>query len=121
MGSQIEFSDTLKLSRGEGLAADPQEGRTYEFRKDGRRLYHLAPTRVLLVEDVNGQWNYIGHAHVLELTLDAEHDQTRGRYRIIKVYPRDYAMLANRHDAPPGKGLCSPLSSVQPMGMSPNE
>lgn len=105
MGSPIEFNDTLKLTPGEGLPPDPQEGPVYEFCKDGRRLYHLAPTRVFLVEDVNGKWNYIGHAYVLELTLDAERDQTRGKYRITRLYPRDYAMLANQHDAPPGRGV----------------
>lgn len=105
MGSQIELNDTLKLTPAEGLPADPQVGPVYEFHKDGRRLYHLAPTRVFLVEDRDGKWNYLGHAHVLELTIDAEHNQTRGKYRITQLYSPDYARLANQHDAPPGMGL----------------
>lgn len=105
MGSEIEINDTLKLTPAEGLPADPREGATYTFQKAGRRLYHLAPTRVFLVEDRAGAWNFIGHAHVLSLTLDAEHDQTHGRFRITTLYPRDYAALANRYDAPPGRGL----------------
>ncbi|MCE9616548.1 MAG: hypothetical protein K8T26_19915 [Lentisphaerae bacterium] len=105
MGSTIELNDTLKLTPAEGLPVNPQVGQVYEFRKDGRRLYHLAPTRVFLVEDRAGRWNYLGHAHVLELTIDAERDQTRGKYRITQLYPPDYAMLANQYEAPAGKGL----------------
>jgi hypothetical protein len=105
MGSTIELNDTLKLTPAEGLPTDPQMGPVYAFQKSGRRLFHLAPTRVFLVEDRAGRWNYLGHAHVLELTIDAEHDQTRGRFRITQLYPRDYAALANQHDAPPGRGL----------------
>lgn len=105
MGSSIELNDTLKLTPAEGLPPDPQVGHVYEFLKTGRRLYHLAPTRVFLVEDRTGQWNFLGHAHVLELTIDAEQNQTHGRYRITQLYPRDYAALANQHDAPPGRGL----------------
>lgn len=103
MGSQIEINDTLKLTRLEGLPAEPCEGAVYEFRKRGRRLYHLAPARVFLVEETGVGWNYLGHAHVLELTLDAEQDETRGRYRVVALYPRDYALLVNRHEAPAGR------------------
>ncbi len=105
MGSQLEINDTLKLTPAEGLPVDPQVGPVYAFKKDGRRLYHLAPTRVFLVEDRAGRWNYLGHAHVLELTVDAEQNQTRGKFRITQLYPPDYARLVNQHDAPPGKGL----------------
>ena len=105
MGSTIELNDTLKLTPVEGLPVDPQVGQVYAFQKDGRRLYHLAPTRVFLVEDRDGKWNYLGHAHLLELTIDAEKNQTRGKFRITQIYPRDYARLANQYEAPAGKGL----------------
>ena len=104
MGSQLEINDTLKLTPAEGLPSDMQVGQVYTFKKDGRRLYHLSPTRVFLVEDRDGLWNFIGHAHVLELTLDAEQNQTRGKYRITRIYPPDFARMANQHEAPQGKG-----------------
>lgn len=104
MGSTIEINDTLKLTAEEGLPLRPEEGRPYAFRKAGRRLYHLKPVRVFLVEDRGGKWNFIGQAQVTELTIDAERDETRGRFMIAKLYPRDYASLMNRYDAPEGKG-----------------
>ena len=104
MGNTIEINDTLKLTPEEGLPLRPEEGRPYEFRKAGRRLYHLKPVRVFLVEDRGGKWNFIGQAQVTELTIDAERDETRGRFVIAKLYPRDYAALMNRHDAPDGRG-----------------
>lgn len=105
MGSTIEINDTLKLTPAEGLPATLRVGELHTFRKAGRRLYHLAPTRVFLVHDVEGRWNYLGHAHILELTIDAVRDETRGSYRITRLYPPALAAEFNRSEAPPGKGL----------------
>jgi hypothetical protein len=104
MGSTIEINDTLKLTLEEGLPLNPEEGRVYEFRKAGRRLYHLTPARVFLVEDRGGKWNFVGQAQVAELTIDAGRNETRGRFVLSKLYPRRYAELMNQHDAPEGKG-----------------
>jgi len=54
MGSKIEFNDTLKLKRGDGFPDPVEEGKRYNFRIAERRLYHLKPVRVFLVEDVQG-------------------------------------------------------------------
>ncbi len=105
MGSTIEINDTLKLNRDEGLPQEPKLGETYAFRKAERRLYHLKPTRVFLVEERQGLWNFIGHAEIIELTIDAAKDETRGKFRITKIYSRDYAQTINKHEAPAGKGL----------------
>jgi hypothetical protein len=105
MGSVIEINDTLKLTRDEGLPATPKLGEVYAFTKSERRLYHLKPTRVFLVEEKQGLWNFIGHAEILELTMDAEKDQTRGRFVITQIYERDYALMLNKREAPAGKGF----------------
>ncbi len=104
MGSLIEINDTLKLKRGAGFPEHIREGAAYAFTLPGRRLFHLKPVRVFLVEDIDGQWNFVGQAMILEQTIDAERDETRGRYIVKALYPRDYAALMNRHDAPSGKG-----------------
>ena len=69
--------------------------------------FHLAPVRVFLVEDIDGKWNFLGQALIIEQTIDAERDETRGVFEIIKLYPRSYARLMNELDAPDGKGLVS--------------
>jgi len=105
MGSSIEINDTLKLKRGAGFPPDVREGGEYSFALPGRRLFHLKPVRVFLVEEIEGKWNFIGQALVLEQTIDAERDETRGRFVVTALYTKEYAALVNRHESPPGKGL----------------
>lgn len=104
MGSLIEINDTLKLKRGAGFPDPVREGVEYAFTLPGRRLFHLKPVRVFLVEEIDGKWNFVGQAIILEQTIDADRNETRGRYVVKALYPREYAMLMNRHDAPSGKG-----------------
>jgi hypothetical protein len=103
MGSMIEINDTLKLPD----AALPQQLETdqvYEFELKGRRLYHLSPTRVFLVREIDGKWDYVGHAVIIQLTIDANAEMTRGRFKVQKVYDETYRRMANLIDAPAGKG-----------------
>jgi hypothetical protein len=105
MGSMIEINDTLKLKRGDGFPAGIKEGGEYRFKLPGRRLFHLKPVRVFLVEEIDGKWTFVGQAMILEQTIDAEQDETRGRYVVAALYPADYAALMNKHEAPAGKGM----------------
>lgn len=104
MGSKIEINDTLKLKRHAGFPENVQVGQQYAFTIQERRLYHLKPVRVFLVEEIEGKWNFVGQAQILELTIDAVHEQTRGVFEVAKLYPRDYAKLLNTYDAPSGQG-----------------
>ncbi|HIC04865.1 MAG TPA: hypothetical protein EYO65_05025 [Nitrospirales bacterium] len=103
MGSIVEFNDTLKLPREElpkKLAVDME----YTFQRPGIRLFHPAPVRVFLVEDVGGQWNFLGKVIILEQTIDAVKQETRGMFRVQSLYPDDVRTTLNRHEAPEGKG-----------------
>ncbi len=60
MGHLIELNDTLKLKRGAGFPAELRVGGVYDFSIAGRRLYNLKPTRVFLVEEIDGKWNLRG-------------------------------------------------------------
>ena len=104
MGSKIEINDTLKLKRGNGFPTNIEIGGTYKFVIPERRLYHLKPVRVFLVEEIAGKWNFVGHAMILELTIDAIRDETRGVYQVSSLYPSEYVKLVNQFDAPPGMG-----------------
>ena len=104
MGNRIEINDTLKLKRGDGFPPVVEVGGIYHFTLPERRLYHLKPVRVFLVEDVDGKWNFVGQAMMLEQTIDAVRDETRGVFQVTLLYPPEYVKLANRLDAPAGKG-----------------
>ena len=103
MGSTIELNDTLKLKRGEGFPREIIQGGQYSFSLPGIRLFHPKPVRVFLVEEVAGLWNYIGHAMILEQTIDAEREETRGRFEVTLLYPPEYAAQVNEFEAPKGK------------------
>ena len=105
MGSLIEINDTLKLKRGEGFPDKIEIGKQYFFRIDEKRLFHLKPVRVFLVEEIDGLWNYKGHAVILEQTIDAIQNETRGIFEAIAIYPKEYSMLANKFEAPAGKAF----------------
>lgn len=104
MGSVIEINDTLKLKKGVIDSSEFEVGHEYVFTLQGRRLFHLSPVRVFLVEEVSGRWNYLGHVVVLEQTIDARIDETRGVFRVTLLYSDTYARSVNKVEPPPGKG-----------------
>jgi len=114
MGHTIEINDTLKLARGVSLPSGLSEGGTYPFRINGRRLYNLAPVRVFLVEEIDGRWNYIGHALIHELTINADKNETSGRFTLIKIYDEPYRRAANLNESPAGRGYEVTSERLQP-------
>ena len=108
MGHLIELNDTLKLKRGAGFPENLRVGGVYQFSIAGRRLYNLKPTRVFLVEEIDGKWNMVGHAMILRQTIDAVAERTTGEFEVSQLYPPDYVKLVNRFDTPPGKGYDVP-------------
>jgi hypothetical protein len=102
MGSLFEFNDTLKINHNT-FPKELKDGEEYEFNISGKRIFHLFPVRVFLVEEVKGKWNYIGHVHILELNIDALNNTTKGRYKIIKLYDMEYVNLVNKNEPPKGK------------------
>lgn len=117
MGSFIEFNDTLQITREQGfpsglkraeheatpVTAGQFTGQLFAFEKPDMRLYHPAPVRVLLVENVDGKWLFWGEAEIVEQTIHAESKTTSGRFRIVKIYPPDVQMVITRAQAPEGK------------------
>ena len=103
MGSFIEINDTLKLTRAEGFPEKLELGARYSFRKSGRRLFHLRPVRVFLVEEIEGKWDVRGHGLIDELTIDAVRDQTAGIFEVTLLYPEEHRQLLTHYGAPAGK------------------
>ncbi|MCP4374119.1 MAG: hypothetical protein GY797_39335 [Deltaproteobacteria bacterium] len=112
MGSIIEINDTLKLKRGEQFPDNIAIGGIYKFKLDDRRLFHMKPVRVFLVEEVDGYWNYIGHVMIVKQTIDAIKNETKGVYEVVALYPEEYAKLANEFESPKGKGYSRPWTQL---------
>lgn len=103
MGSKIEFNDTLKLKRGRGFPEKLALDGIYPFTIQDIRIYHPAPTRVFLVEEIAGKWNFVGHAVVLSQTIDSQTKQTSGTFQVIKIYEESHRLSMNANEAPMGK------------------
>ena len=118
MGSVIELNDTLKLSKPDfpeelvferhrktHFKTEEFKEKVYGFKKQGIRLFNLYPTRVFLVEDINGKWLYWGQAMIIEQTIDALNKTTSGRYKIEVLYDPDFQKQITKKDSPKGKGF----------------
>lgn len=116
MGSPIEINDTLKISKERGfpkelnleeyvrnpeLSSEKVAGKQFSFWNEGERLYHRSPTRVFLVEEIEGKWLYWGHARIKEQTI--KENRTEGLFEIIKLYSPEYQKLATNNESPKGK------------------
>jgi hypothetical protein len=121
MGSLIEFNDTLQISVEQGFpsellsleahrrrpftAAD-FEGKVFSFYgKEGARIFHPAPTRCFLVQNIGGKWLYWGKILMVEQTIfSAGNEQTTsGKFRIIEIYEPAYQEQVTKRESPEGK------------------
>lgn len=105
MGSHIEINDTLKLTRERGMPAEPTVGERYAFRLPDERLYHRPPTRVFLVEEIDGKWKHIGQGFVWEQTIHSDTHETSGIFEVTTLYDPEYAKMVSNVDSPKGKSF----------------
>lgn len=135
MGNNIEVNDTLQITKQQGFPTDvfnleahrrspvtlaDVQGRRFQFNgKLGARIYHLEPTRVFLVENIDGKWLFWGHAQVQQQTIAKLYDasgnwsgewQTSGEFIISAVYSPPYQELVTRRESPPGKSYFGDLT-----------
>lgn len=103
MGSLIEINDTLKLRIDQGMPERPVVAKQYKFRLPEKRLFHSPPTRVFLVQEIDGKWKYIGHAIIIKQIINSKDNTTSGVFEITKIYDEKYAKLATINEAPQGK------------------
>lgn len=116
MGSFIELNDTLRITTEQGFPSElvlerhlkkpfsekDFEGRVFDFKKLGLRIYHPSPTRCFLVHSINGKWLYWGKILVLEQTMHAEEKATSGKFKIIKIYEPNYQKSVTLNESPEG-------------------
>jgi hypothetical protein len=119
MGSFVELNDTLQITMEQGFPADildlkkhqekpitldEVKDKVFEFHdKPNARIYHLAPTRVFLVHNIEGKWLYWGTIVLLEQTItwNGNEHKTSGKYKIIKIYDPEYQKQVTKNDTYP--------------------
>lgn len=70
----------LKLKPEEGLASILKEGEIYKFHKKESRIYPLGCN----IDLINPDWEVLAQVSILEITITEK--ETRGIYKIIKIY-----------------------------------
>ncbi len=82
MGAIWSQQGCLKINKDQGLVERNQlvVGHEYPFAKDGHRLFML-DTPIELITDT---WQVIARIMIPEFTVG--HNETRGRYRVLKIY-----------------------------------
>ncbi|MFH1445428.1 MAG: hypothetical protein ABIF08_03025 [Nanoarchaeota archaeon] len=118
MGSYIELNDTLQITSEQGFPKELTlekhlkkpfkssdfKGKIFSFHdKPNMRIYHLAPTRVFLVHNINGKWLYWGHCHIIKQTIDAKKKTTSGKFIITKIYNFEHQKNMSTYEVDSGK------------------
>lgn len=137
MGSPIEINDTLNITREQGFPSDvlnrerhsaqPVQladvaGKVFPFSKPDARIYHLPPTRVYLVENIDNKWIFWGQALMQSQTISKQLEAdgswvegnwvTSGTYSIIKLYDPEYQKIFTLNESPAGKCYFEPCLSL---------
>ena len=122
MGSFIELNDTLQITTDQGFPADvlnlekhqkepialnDVKDKVFEFtNKLKARIYHPAPTRCFLVQNIDGKWLYWGKVIMLEQTIsgdEPDNQTTSGKFKIIQIYDKEYQVQITKNESPVGK------------------
>jgi hypothetical protein len=122
MGSFIELNDTIQITTEQGFPVDILDlekhqknpitlneikDKIFEFtNKPKARIYHPAPTRCFLVQNIDGKWLYWGKAIILEQTIKGEtpdNQTTSGKFKIIQIYDPEYQIQITKNESPEGK------------------
>ncbi|NMB48491.1 hypothetical protein GYA13_03560 [Candidatus Kuenenbacteria bacterium] len=94
----------LEKHRANPITLDEVKDKVFSFHdKAGARIYHTAPNRCFLVQNIDGQWLYWGKILMLEQTIKGESKTTSGKYKIIEIYDPIYQEQITRHECPAGK------------------
>lgn len=82
MGSTLSQQGSLRLDVNQGLVERDNlvESKEYTFKKDGHRLFMLDTPMELITTD----WQVLARVMIIEYTVG--HNETKGVYKVLKVY-----------------------------------
>ncbi len=88
MGFKCEINYILKLGKGQGPRIPLEEGKTFDFSKEGHRIYPVdAP-----IDLANEAWEIIARIAVRQLHIGE--NKTTGSFEVLNIY-----------DGPTGKAI----------------
>jgi hypothetical protein len=129
MGTKIEINDTLVLTNDQGFPAETfklsdhlknpilietLKDTIFHFQKDEARFFHMDPTRVFLVQSIDGKWLHWGHILIQSQTIEKVFDangqwhqewMTSGTYKVVKVHPPEYQSLVTVNESPANRSF----------------
>ena len=121
MGSFFKTNDTLQITREQGFPAkldyakhcqtpftkEMFEEQVFSFEeKPDLRIFQTPPTRVFLVENINGKFLYWGTIQILSITHDYIKKTTAGTYRVKEIFtPEQMKHAYDIVDADEGKSV----------------
>jgi len=124
MWSYIEINDTLQITTEQGFPVEildlkmhqknpvkleDVQNRVFSFEnKSKARIYHPAPTRCFLVQNIDGKRLYRGKIIITEQTIKWEKREeqiTSGKYKIIQIYDPEYQKIITQNECPEGKNF----------------
>ena len=122
MGSFIELNDTIQITEDQGFPADILDiqkhrdtpiifddikDKIFEFtNKPKARIYHPAPNRCFLVQNIDGKWLYWGKVIMFEQTIKGDtidNQTTSGKFKITQLYDPEYQAQITKNESPNGK------------------
>lgn len=82
MGATLSQQGSLRLDVNQGLVERNNlvEGKEYTFKKDGHRLFMIDTPMELITPD----WQVLARVMITEFTMG--HNETKGVYKVLKVY-----------------------------------
>ncbi len=111
MGSLIETNNTLQITleqdfpkeldydkhKNQPFKADNFKGKIFEFKdKDKIRIYHAAPVRNFLVQNIDDKWLYWGLIQIIEIFHNYKKRTTSEKFKIIHIYSPEEMKQAHK-------------------------
>lgn len=120
MEKMIKLNDTLRITDEQGFPGkildykvhfvtpyklEDLEDQEFYFEKPLPRIFCLPPTRVFLVQEIEGKWIKWGHCLITEQTIYDNGNKTKGKFKIIQIYEPNYMKMTTKFDTPVGKNF----------------
>jgi len=86
VGFRCEINYILKLGKGQGQTSSLEEGKTYDFEKDGSRIYPVdAP-----IDLANDEWTVVARIAVRKFCVSRS--KTTGSFEVLSIYDSSTSM-----------------------------
>lgn len=114
MEKMVKLNDTLRITNEQGFPKELildihlknpykiEDFKNLEFKfiKPLPRILCLPPTRVFLVQEIDGKRIKRWHCLITEQTIFDNWNQTKWKFKITKIYNPEYMIQTGKYDTP---------------------